>query len=347
MEELSINPENILLPNGKSIPKKPKLPSKFTEFNPWLLSRHILMMGMLWIIPALVSYSAITNLSLWLSIPIFIFCGWLSSFGLAFGQWLGHDGCHGAVLPDSEKGMMLGTFFASATPMYSNIGFAAYHLEHHKYVNTDKDEDVWYYSQYNSLLSRLFIVRILKNRAYLKGVIKIYEKNLGFGSFSPEQTRRLILSNAAFSVFWLMVYAVVAYFNVAFLLALLAAPVIGLAIGTGCLTYQQHANTGDTPAQDYWRNSRSLTNSFWTMLYAGGNFHLEHHLYPRVPVWNLPKVHQYLKERGYLDHEGLHLDNSTLAGYKYFGSKFSYPAPSKEVMVRDAYINQPIDTINP
>jgi len=36
------------------------------------------------------------------------------------------------------------------------------------------------------------------------------------------------------------------------------------------------------------------------------NYHMEHHQYPSVPFFNLPKVHRLLKERGSLPETNLY-----------------------------------------
>jgi beta-carotene hydroxylase len=341
MEQIIEGTQTLILKNGSRIPKKPSLPSKFTKFNPLMLARHILLMFLIWCIPAYIAHDLIVYFGFWASLPGVLLCTWLASYGLSYGQWIGHDGCHGASLPNKEKGMMLGTFFASATPFYSNIGFSIYHLEHHAHVNTNKDADTHYYSKYNNLISRLFIVRIKKNRDYLKGVYTIFKQKGSFGPFDAQQTRRQIIFNIISSVFWLCIYGVIFYFDTIYFLTLVVLPTLSLAIFSGCLTYQQHANTGDTVADDYWRNSRSLTSWFWTVVYGGGNYHLEHHLYPRVPVWNLHKVHKYLKKQGFYNQSGMHFDSGAISGYRYFKPSFIYPSEHIKTDSADIYQDHP------
>ncbi|MDX1457563.1 MAG: fatty acid desaturase [Marinobacter sp.] len=323
-----------MLASGQEIIRKPKLPASYLEKHPQNLLRYLVRMGLMWTVPALISASILTaGVSWWLAVPTFILFGWLTGFGMACGQWLGHDAAHGALLKNRKAGMMLGNFFASATPFYSNTGFSKYHLDHHKYVNGEKDEDVWYYSQFNTLWERLILVRIKKNRAYLKATWSLWRDNTGFASFSARETRQIILANLASSLAWLGFYGWLATVWPELFFTLVVAPTLALAIGTGCLTYQQHADTDAVNPNDYWRNARSLTSRFWTLLYTGGNFHLEHHLYPAVPVWNLPKVHRFLKLHGYLSQPGLHLDASNFGGYKYFSPVHRYPVPAAQTDV--------------
>ena len=49
-------------------------------------------------------------------------------------------------------------------------------------------------------------------------------------------------------------------------------------------------------AQDQIRGTRSiLTNPVTTFFMCNENYHLEHHLYPKVPWYHLPKVHRTLE----------------------------------------------------
>lgn len=309
--------------------QKPRLPAEYTEKRAIEFAIYVGRMCLMWLIPALVvAWLYQADLALVIKIPLFIILGWLGGFGMACGQWIGHDACHDAFDTNRKRGMMIGNFFAASTPFFINTGFTANHLDHHRYVNTLRDGDVHYYTQYNSLPGRLFFVRISKNRAYIKAAFHMWRDRSRLAGFSAEDTRQILFWNLVFSMAWLGFYTWLAFNWFGLFLGLAVLPTLALIIGTGCITYQQHAGTEANAPDDYWRNARSLTNRFWTSLYTGGNFHLEHHLYPSVPVWKLPKVHRFLKQNGYLDQPGMHLDNGTVTGYKYFSPGYRYPQPA-------------------
>jgi fatty acid desaturase len=59
-----------------------------------------------------------------------------------------------------------------------------------------------------------------------------------------------------------------------------------------------------TDPDDELRNTRTTVATLWERLFIAPNrvnFHLEHHLLMTVPLYNLPKLHRLLHERGALD----------------------------------------------
>ena len=89
---------------------------------------------------------------------------------------------------------------------------------------------------------------------------------------------------------------------------------------TGVRSYVEHNAT----ATDMLHNARSRASWFWTLMDVGANYHLEHHLYPGIPQWRLPRVHRFLKLHGKYD-DLVHIDNSIFGSYRYALAKFAYP----------------------
>lgn len=52
------------------------------------------------------------------------------------------------------------------------------------------------------------------------------------------------------------------------------------------------------------------------MLFFGSNYHLEHHAYPGVPCYRLPKVHRILKEYGIYDNTNAHFSRGVFDAFK-------------------------------
>lgn len=75
-----------------------------------------------------------------------------------------------------------------------------------------------------------------------------------------------------------------------FAVCVFIAPLLATVMITGLNPYQEHAGTGT--AHD--TKARSRTSLLFTALMLGTNYHLEHHLYPRVPCWRLPALHRWL-----------------------------------------------------
>lgn len=59
----------------------------------------------------------------------------------------------------------------------------------------------------------------------------------------------------------------------------------------------QHAGLAED-VYDHRLNTRTLViNPVFTFLYTNMNYHLEHHMFPMVPFYNLPKLHKLIKDQ--------------------------------------------------
>jgi fatty acid desaturase len=59
----------------------------------------------------------------------------------------------------------------------------------------------------------------------------------------------------------------------------------------------QHAGL-DEDVHDHRLNTRTVhLNPIFSFLYANMNYHIEHHMFPMVPYYNLPKVHELIKNQ--------------------------------------------------
>jgi fatty acid desaturase len=56
----------------------------------------------------------------------------------------------------------------------------------------------------------------------------------------------------------------------------------------------------DTRRADLAHNTVTVTSPLLSFLWANITFHVEHHLYPRVPFFRLPDLHKMLAGRGYI-----------------------------------------------
>jgi fatty acid desaturase len=68
----------------------------------------------------------------------------------------------------------------------------------------------------------------------------------------------------------------------------------------------EHA--GYQPGENQLLNTRTVLNPVQVFFFAPHrvNFHLEHHVYPSIPWFNLPKAHQLLRERGALPEDHIY-----------------------------------------
>lgn len=64
------------------------------------------------------------------------------------------------------------------------------------------------------------------------------------------------------------------------------------------LGFSQHYGLSADNSKDYYSNCRSvILPRFWSFFYSNMNYHVEHHIYPQIPYYNIPKVHEMIKSR--------------------------------------------------
>jgi fatty acid desaturase len=133
--------------------------------------------------------------------------------------------------------------------------------------------------------------------------------------------RRLAQLNLGFLLFWFTLYATIAVNRPVFALFAIALPILVLVPMSGLRGYLEHAGTG----AGVFRDTRSWSHPAYRWLFFGNNFHLEHHLYPAVPCYNLPVVHRLLRDSGEFERWGSPVDESLLAPLVHGKSVSQYP----------------------
>ena len=160
------------------------------------------------------------------------------------------------------------------------------------------DPDCKLFARYQSFWRRLLFARLASNRVNLANTVRMaLGKPLGYAynlPFPPGAIRMLAGFNIACSLCGFRYTLAIACFD----------PLTGLvchrhtltswgSLYTGLRPYVEHAGTGAGP----FRDARTRTSPFFSILYFFNNYHLEHHLYPWVPCYRLPAVHRYLERR--------------------------------------------------
>jgi fatty acid desaturase len=319
--------------NTNSVPAgdgRPVLPRAFYRASMWELVGFALHGALLWIVPAgFAVWLWGTAAPLAVKLVAMVACGWLSGHAIIFTQWIGHDAVHGSLPLPRKPAMWVGNFLSASIVGFQNMGFAAAHLDHHRHTNTSKDLDTLHYAKFKNVWTRMLFSRPTKNLVYMKAAAAACRGETKLPGLSLAESRALVVGNAIFSFLWFGLYGAILYRSTVAFFAFVALPTLSLVLSTGTITYQQHGGTERESPQDPWRTARSLTSRFWTFLYGGGNFHLEHHMYPGVAVWKLPAVHRYLKANGHFDKERLYLGSERLSGYRYALARFAYPDPAQ------------------
>jgi fatty acid desaturase len=213
------------------------------------------------------------------------------------------------------------------TVLFFQVGMAMDHWSHHRFANTDKDPDVKLLGHFQNFWSRMLFQRNRANRHYF-----LRSLNLALGRplpaelknirlpFSLETFQKLAWANLACVIGWVAFYL---YLNSLFpglICVMVVIPMLFGAALSGLRSFTEHANTESGDLKD----TRSRTHWFLTIVEYGGNYHLEHHLYPSVPQWKLPAVNKWLVQNGHYQHLDADLLEDSLSVYRYATSDHLY-----------------------
>lgn len=210
-----------------------------------------------------------------------------------------HDAAHFRLLESRRLNDFVGQWLC-ALPIASNLyAYRNVHLRHHKFLLTDDDPDLslsrGYPVTFKSFKRKIFRdatgISSLVMRGYLtveKTGTRLSLGNL-FRRLSPSVIARRTLAACLIAAIFYLGYGWP--FICLWLIPLLTVYQVLLRV-RGIL---EHA---DVDADDGLRNARTIVsrNSFAKFMLNPHHvgYHLEHHLYPAVPHYNLPGLHQAL-----------------------------------------------------
>lgn len=234
---------------------------------------------------------------------------------------LTHEAAHRSLFATARLNDWVGQYLC-ALPNFNNMPmYRAYHMAHHRLAGTAQDPDLVMVERYpisranlrRKLLRdlsglnglRFFIGMIGMAAGYWKfqqnGVVEriAYDRPMGFGDY----LRQFLANGGGYSLLWqLALMGVLAAFGHGWLYLLWVAAFV--FVFPLCMRLRQladHAVVHNALSSNPLDHARSSRASWWEKLLLSPHhehYHLEHHLMPSAPHWNLPKLHAHLVERG-------------------------------------------------
>jgi fatty acid desaturase len=200
---------------------------------------------------------------------------------------------HEAVHSVLSRNHMLNRAFgmACALPVLQN--FSAYkvlHLRHHKHLGDEGDPDHYdNYTRWTWLVFSMHWLRLIIGYPIYIVMIPI----LGFRQGTTSDRCWIFFEVVLLS---LLVAFVAAAFSWQTLLHAWLIPMIIINTLVNIRGMSQHTFLEEP--EDPVRGTRSiLTNPITSFFMCNENYHLEHHLFPRVPWYNLRRLHMALKDQ--------------------------------------------------
>jgi fatty acid desaturase len=184
--------------------------------------------------------------------------------------------------------------------------YRPYHLQHHGKTGTVEDPDLNLITPFpitrDSLRRKVW--RDLSGQTGWKRAKATFKRDLGQSSGRVKRNfdagldslHGVAITNAIlFAVLWLTGHPWL-------YLLWIAAWLTTYSLVMRIRSIAEHAMTPDQA--DDLRNTRTTIPRWWERIFIAPNFvnyHLEHHLIMTIPHYNLPRMHQLLRERGVLD----------------------------------------------
>ncbi|HTF89462.1 MAG TPA: fatty acid desaturase [Planctomycetota bacterium] len=236
----------------------------------------------------LVSVAAVLRFERWfLWLPFALVAGW-AVFNCTV---LLHEVVHRAVLRDASEGgyRFLGLLYAVPSGI-SASQFTRWHLDHHANLGSDDDDPKRHY------LSPKINARWLKFLYFTPALFAIYFRAAAkeTASYEPELRSRIgreRLGSIAFHLSLLALAAGLGGWAIAW--KLYVVPVLfGFPIAFALNRLGQHYDID--PADPAKWSTLMKSSWFWNAAFLFSNFHLEHHYFPGVPFYNLPRLQKLL-----------------------------------------------------
>lgn len=227
----------------------------------------------------------------------------IAGFAVFNGTVLLHEVVHRAVLEKSSDRAyrILGLLYAVPSGI-SSSQFTRWHLDHHAGLGSDLEDPKRHY------LSPKINARWLKVLYFTPALFPIYFRAAAkeTQSYEPELRKRIQLERLGTIAFHLSVLGLIAWLGgwmVAWKLYLVPVFfVFPVAFALNRLGQHYDIDPAD-PAK--W--STLVRGSwFWDPVFLFSNYHLEHHYFPGVPFYNLPRLQKLLmpfyEKRGMVAH---------------------------------------------
>ena len=218
-----------------------------------------------------------------------------------------HEGIHGSLFRNRRWDRHC-AFLVGLPSTLSASAYRVNHLLHHKYTRTEQDPDEF------DNVSKNVVVRSIFFYAFIVFGMILFVLRLPFIAWknaSPRQRREMAKERLLLSFIQVAVVGAALYFGCfTALLQVWLFPLCFTILLGNVRGWTEHALThGGHPLT----KARTVTsNRVFSFLNLNLNYHLEHHLFPGVPWYNLPKVHQIL------------LDDYRAAGASVYRSYFVY-----------------------
>ena len=212
-----------------------------------------------------------------------------------------HDASHYRLIANRGLNDLLSNCLLAYPMLIRTESYRDNHLEHHKHTNTDDDPDWvrkegdsnWVFPKTRSQLFSM-LIRDLLGGGFLLTLKAIY--SLGAKETATDKKKEKTLKTSGLLIFWVVAATTFTLTGVwSYVLAYWFLPAwTVLPVLLRLRSIAEHFGLANTHELNASRNYHC--NWIETAILAPHNvgYHLDHHLFPTIPFYNLPELHRHL-----------------------------------------------------
>ena len=213
-----------------------------------------------------------------------------------------HEAGHGTLFTSRRLNQWVGQWLC-ALPTLGNLStYAAGHLQHHRLAGTRRDPDLPNYQAYPITREsfRRKVWRDLTGQTGIKLLLSLAKGGAG-NMEQPGVSSRTLLVKQVFVqtvIFGLLFLAGIGWTWLLWFATFMTTYMLVIRLRQ----IAEHAAVPDLYDPDPRLNTRTVNAPLWQRFLIAPsfvNYHLEHHLIPGVPCYNLPALRTLLENRGF------------------------------------------------
>ena len=221
---------------------------------------------------------------------------------LGFGI-LQHECGHKTLFSAPQLNQLVGDWLVSPPGLSNMNAYMRSHYPHHRLAGTHDDPDLSNYRAYPVSRTRLRR-KLLRDITGQTGIrtIRFIGRNIRHLNVLDSENRNCTVRGIVANL--LLLFVLVSFGEGWLYLMWPAAIIFVQPLVSRIRQIAEHAAVPDLYNLDARQNTRTVYGSWLSRLMICPhhvNYHLEHHLLPSVPKYNLALMHRLLKDKGYYD----------------------------------------------
>ncbi len=239
---------------------------------------------------------AYLSLGTWWVVPAFLLYGWV----YCFAEAIAHECSHGT--PFRTRWLNEAVHFITGMIVLKEPTYHRYmHARHHTHtIFVGQDPEIQLPRPTNFLHLALELFRLPHAAGFVTAALRHSVGSLSeqTRAWVPESEHKHLIWGARAQVALVLAIAVacVVYGTWLPLLFVGLPRIYGATLQTLC-SFTQHAGL-EQDVKDHRLNTRTVCmNPILRFLYCNMNYHIEHHIYPLVPFYALPRLHGMIKSQ--------------------------------------------------